>query len=279
MPITQRDIIEYYDTHQFWYDHFWSETALHYGFWYADTKTLAEAILNTNKFVLSALEIGSRDIVLDAGCGVGGTSIYIAETTGARVEGITLSGVQLKIAKERSVKSPASHLLNFSQRDYTDTNFKEETFSKVFGIESICHAERKIDFLKEAYRIMKPGGKIAVVDAFLMKEVFDARERNIYQKFIEGWALPNLATKEGFSSDLGEAGFENIVFHDMHDKITKSSEMLYRYSLFTYPFSFITSKLGLARENFSTRYQKPLFDEKIAVYGVFVAEKPNDQEA
>lgn len=70
---------------------FWSRTALHYGLWYDNTRSLAEAVGNTNKFILEALHIDADDRVLDAGCGVGGTSIYIAEVTGATVHGITLS--------------------------------------------------------------------------------------------------------------------------------------------------------------------------------------------
>jgi cyclopropane fatty-acyl-phospholipid synthase-like methyltransferase len=76
---------------------------LHYGFWYEDTKSLAEAILNTNNFVIEALAIESNDTILDAGCGVGGTSMHVAETTGATVEGITLSDVQLNISEEKGL--------------------------------------------------------------------------------------------------------------------------------------------------------------------------------
>src|SRR2546423_1300864 len=150
MPISNKDIARYYDRHQIIYTLFWSRTALHYGFWYEDTKSLAEAVLNTNRFVVDALAIDSRDTVLDAGCGVGGTSIHVAETTGATVEGVTLSDVQLKIARKRASRSPAASLLNFSKQDFTKTNFREKTFSKVFGIESVCYAHRKIDFLNEA---------------------------------------------------------------------------------------------------------------------------------
>jgi len=245
---------------------------MHYGFWYSDTKNLADAISNTDKFVAESLAINSGDTVLDAGCGVGGTSIYVAEATGAKVEGVTLSEVQLKIARKKTFGSAVAHLLNFSKQDFTKTNFKENTFSKIYGIECICYANKKIDFLNEAYRIMKPGGKISVVDAFLIIENLNAEERNIYTKFIEGWRIPNLSTKDEFKKFLKKAGFKNIVFHDKLDTIKKSSRMLYYYGLITYPIEFVKSKLGIGIDNFSTFYQKKLY-EGIATYGVFVAEK------
>lgn len=274
MSISNDDIARYYDTTQIFYTLFWSRDALHYGFWYEDTKSLSEAVRNTNNFVVDALAIESKDTVLDAGCGVGGTSIHVAETTGAVVEGITLSDVQLKIAKRKASKSPAAQLINFSKQDFTNTNFRENTFSKVFGIESVCHAHRKVDFLKEAYRLMKPGGRIAVVDFFLAKENLDAREMKIYTKTIEGWSMPNLSTTEDFSTFLKQAGFEHVVFRDMLDHIKKSSERIYFQKLFLWPIDYLKSRLSVGREDLSSRYQKAFFDRRIGTYGVFVAVKP-----
>ncbi len=265
-------IAEYYNTHQRIYNLFWSKTGLHYGFWYENTKNLAEAITNTDKFVVDTLDINSNDVVLDAGCGVGGSSIYIAENTGAKVEGVTLSDVQLNIAKKTTSESKAKHLLNFSKQNFCNTNFRENTFSKVFGIECICYAHDKLNFLKEAYRVIKSGGKIAVVDAFLIKENLNSKEEKIYKRFIDGWRVPNLSTKKGFHEDLEKAGFKNIIFYDKLDNIKKSSRILYRYGLITYPIEFLKSKLGIGIDNFSTFYQKGLFN-RIATYGVFTAEK------
>lgn len=273
MEISNEDIAKYFDTHQSSYSRFWSSTALHYGFWYDDTKSLAEAILNTNKFAIDTLSIGSHDIVLDAGCGVGGTSLYIAETTGARVEGITLSDVQLKIARKRAAQSVASSLLNISKQDYVRTSFEDETFSKIIGIESICYAHSKGDFLSEAYRIMKPGGRIAVIDAFLTKEHLNPEEQDIYAKFTGGWVIPNLPTQSQFSSLLSQAGFKNVSFIDMQRYVRRSIKIIYLHSLLTCSINFIKSRLGFARENFSARYQRALFDRRIAVYGVFIADK------
>lgn len=278
VSVSKDDIARYYDTQQVFYTLFWSRTALHYGFWYHNTKSLAQAILNTNDFVIDTLGINSGDTVLDAGCGVGGTSIHIAETTEAGVHGITLSDVQLRIATRKARKSFAAHLLNFSKGDFTKTVFKEKTFSKVFGIESICYAQRKTDFLNEAYRIMMPGGVIVVVDLFLAKQELDVDELKIYQKTIEGWAIPNLATVSEFWSYLEQAGFNNIAFHNMLPQIEKSSRRMYFQKLLWSPFDFIQSRLGNGRENASAKYQKPFFDRGVGLYGAFVAAKSESLE-
>jgi tocopherol O-methyltransferase len=273
MPTSNKDIIRYFDQHQIIYTLFWSRRALHCGFWYEDTKNLADAILNTDKFIVDVLAIDSNDTVLDAGCGVGGTSMHIAETTGAKVAGLTLSDAQLSIARRKAAKSPAASQLNFSKQDFTDTTFKENTFSKVFGIESICYAHRKIDFLNEAYRVMIPGGRIAVVDLFLTEEKLTAEEMKIYTDTIEGCAVPNLSTIEQFRKSLEQAGFKPVAFYNMTDHIKKSSHKLYCRALFTYAFEVLKAWLRIGRVNFTPIRQRAFFDTGIGTYGVFVALK------
>lgn len=276
--VTNQDIEKYYDENQILYNLFWSQSALHYGFWEKDTKNLSEAILNTNRFVLDCLKIKGDDKVLDAGCGIGGSSIFIAENSDAQVTGITLSDIQLKKAIETSNKSKASKLLNFSKQDFTNTNFQKETFSKIFGIESICHAHNKIDFLKEAYRIMKPAGKIAVVDAYLTRKNFNKKETEIYNKFLKGWAVPNLSLKDDFYNDLKKAGFKNIKFHDKLDSVKKSSKKIYQLGMLAYPITLLLSFLRIIPKSMhgntiTSLNQKRLVDNDMVTYGVFVAEK------
>jgi len=54
---TNKDIGEYYNKNQIWYNLFWSKNGLHYGFWEQNTKSLSDAIVNTNKFVSYCLEM------------------------------------------------------------------------------------------------------------------------------------------------------------------------------------------------------------------------------
>lgn len=253
---------------------------LHYGFWQQNTKNAAEAIINTNNFVQQALQINNKDSVLDAGCGVGGTSIYIAEHTGAEVTGITLSEVQLQQARKLAEKTDLAEQVSFFKQDFTQTKFAGSTFTKIFGIESICHAQQKIDFLREAYRLMKKGGRLVVVDGFLEKKKLSNKEKEIYSKWLAGWGVPNLATTESFRRDLKKSGFKKIKYIDMFNKIKKSRDRIYRLGFFAYPLSWLFLKLGvfskrMHKNTISILCQKKVFadSDNIATYGVFVAEK------
>lgn len=79
---------KHYDRNQIFYNLFWlnkKNLGMHYGFWEKGTKTLHQAILNENKAVAQALKIKKSDIVLDAGCGVGGTAIWLANNYGIKI--------------------------------------------------------------------------------------------------------------------------------------------------------------------------------------------------
>lgn len=278
MRTDKKKIGNHYDNNQILYNLGWSKELLHYGFWEKDTKNHSEALLNPIKFVCKHLSINKNDVVLDAGCGVGGTSIYMAKNYGASVYGITLSNVQLKIAKLKALKAKVADLTNFSNRDFTKTGFKDGRFTKVCGIESICYANKKIDFLREAFRLLKNGGKIAVVDCFLKRTDFNEKEKKIYENFLDGWALPNLSTKDGFYDDLNKAGFKNIKFYDKFKTVRKCSDEIYVKGIPFYPISWLLFKIGVIPRSMhglaiGCINQKKLYKNNMVTYGVFIAEK------
>jgi tocopherol O-methyltransferase len=266
-------VANYYDTHQFSYTHFWSPTALHYGLWFPETKTLREATRNTDRLVASSLQLTSEDVVLDAGCGVGGTSIFVAERFGANVEGITVSQVQLRVAERARLASSASARTRFTKQNFHKTNFDDSTFSAVFGVEAICYAQPKAAFLAEAYRVLRRPGRVVIVDTFLNTVSLTASETTIYAKFIDGWIVPDLPTRDEFAAGLATAGFSDITFHNLQNLIWPSVRRVFLSSLLTAPANLITSRLGLGRENLSAFYQKAFFERGLGTYGMFTARK------
>jgi tocopherol O-methyltransferase len=96
---------EYYDDAQILYNLFWSDKALHYGFWDKKTRRLSDAIENTDRFVSKLLNLQQNDYVLDAGCGVGGSCFFMAENFDAKTVGITLSSKQIKQARKKREKT------------------------------------------------------------------------------------------------------------------------------------------------------------------------------
>lgn len=279
MKSLNEKIREHYDRTQLFYNLFWfneRNLGMHYGFWEKGVKNLHEAILNENKVIADKLEIKKTDVVLDAGCGVGGTSIWLAENHGVDVTGITLSQKQVGLARKYAKKRKLDHLTRFEVKDFCDTGFPNESFTKVFGLESVCNAEKKENFVKEAYRILKAGGKLAVAD-FFVKERLDKEEKELVEGFCRGWEMPNLLTLAEFQRMLKEAGFKNINCIDKTKEIEPSSKRMFivmgklvRTILKILEFLKLHTSSG---GTIATVNQYYIFKRRIATYNLFLAEK------
>ena len=90
---TKKDVAEYYNECTVDYQMMWfnEETlAIHYGYWDEKTKRHHDSLLHMNNQLLRIANIKDTDYVLDAGCGAGGSSIWLAKEVGSKVVGIDL---------------------------------------------------------------------------------------------------------------------------------------------------------------------------------------------
>lgn len=274
-------IAKYYDETLPYYRLFWHRDSeskgLHYGFWDEDIKNVRDALLNENKFLADLAGIQPDEKVLDAGCGVGGSALWLAKHRGARVVGISLSQKQIKEAKRLSQEAGVDDRVGFYVADFLKMDFKAESFDVVWAMESVCHAERKIDFLKEAFRVLKRGGRLVVADGFL-KRSLNASESKLYKDFLIGLALPNLSKFEEFGQWMQEAGFKSVKSFDKTKAIEKSSRALYQRCLVAYPFFKLAHLIGLVSDIVMKNgpagiAQYKMVKSGLTGYGVFYGEK------
>lgn len=193
---TNQDVENYYDHTEPHYRMWWEldETmGLHYGIWSEGTKNIKEAIINTNRELMKLGNLQATDVVLDAGCGVGGSSIFMAKELGCKVTGITLSKRQVATATNYANQHGVSELVQFAQKDYTNTGFEAASFDVIWAIESMQTAQDKGLFLKEAQRILKPGGRIVIADCFKPRPYAIALEPDMLT-MLNGWAISDILT-------------------------------------------------------------------------------------
>lgn len=260
---TPTDIEHYYDHTEVHYRMFWNLEAaagLHYGVWGKDTRNNTEAILNTNARLMELGRISGADRVLDAGCGIGGSGIFLAERLGCRVEGITLSQRQVNTATRLATEKKLDHLLSFSQQNYLSTTFENNSFDIVWAIESFGSAPEKAAFFREMHRILKPGGRILFADTFKPNAYDISTDKNM-QIMLNGWAISDILSLQELRDMSDEQGFRNFQVENVTQQIKPSVNRIYwaamlgmigtkAYNLFkkaTY-FSRIHYKSGLAQK-------------------------------
>lgn len=273
-----RRVARFYDVVQAGYDFAVSRDYLRYGLWDASTRTAAESLVNTDRFVAELLRLGPQDTLLDAGCGVGGSAIYFAKTFGARVVGVNISPGQLERARDKTRRAGLEERVSFQQQDFTATRFAAGAFSKLCAVESVYHAESAAGFVAEAYRLLAPGGRIAVVDRFLVRDEMNVAERRLYDRFRAGQVVAGLPAVGEFRRSLQSAGFAKIEFFDRLDAIQKTIAHTHRSCVLSYPISLALSAMHLLPRELHSHTVglmaiRQLFGLGVITYGGFAAQK------
>jgi len=244
----KRQIADYYNKTAFEYEKVLGvnkHMGLHFGYYDEYHKTQAEAVINTNKILAKLAGIRSDMKILDAGCGVGGSAIWLAKKFGVSAVGINISEVQLEKARKYAKKNGVSDKVKFHLMDFTKTGFDNGLFDIVWSIESVCHADNKLDFLKEAYRVLKKGGKLIISDGYQYKKKLTGDEHEIMERWTKGWGVNNLSKDFEFEKQMKKVGFKNI-YKKRVDKLTMPfSIWLYKRVTLLRPLGILLHKIGI----------------------------------
>jgi tocopherol O-methyltransferase len=243
-------IVDYYDQNYQATRFMWTNgqaLALHFGYWDETTRTDHEAQLNTNKQLAARAGLRKGQKVLDAGCGIGGSAIWLAETYDAQVFGITLSADQVRRATANASSRGMSHLVKFSQQDYTKIDVEAASFDVVWALESVSCAQDKREFFVEAFRVLRPGGRLTLSDGFRRQRPFASeKDEALLARFLSDWAIPDLATPDELTAAAKAAGFEEVRFEDVSKQAEPSMRRLYHIGRWSAPIARTLRALHLA---------------------------------
>jgi tocopherol O-methyltransferase len=156
----KNQIQQFYDASSGLWEQVWGEHMHHgyYGPTGKEKKDRRQAQIDLIEELLNWAGVEQAKEILDVGCGIGGSSIYLAQKFNARAVGITLSPVQASRATERALEAGLATDVQFQVADALDMPFADDTFDFVWSMESGEHMPDKEKFLQECYRVLKPGG-------------------------------------------------------------------------------------------------------------------------
>ena len=208
--------------------------ACHFGLWGPETTNDREALLRANHTLVQGCDLGPGRRVLDAGCGVGGTAITLAEAYGVHVTGLTICEPHIAVATEHAEQRGVGHLVEFLYGDFMDPPFPEASFDAVLNHESFCYAQDKPAYLRGVLRVLKPGGRWQALEGLRMGTPMTAAQEAVHSVAQRGWRMPPLEPWRDVVAALEETGFEEIREQDLSSEAAPSTESLRnRWLLFT----------------------------------------------
>lgn len=240
-------VVRYYERTWFDYRYVWmtrANIAFHFGYYDATHTRHVEALTNTNRMLADLAQVVRGTRVLDAGCGLGGSAIWLATTRGARVIGITPVEQHVGQARRLAAERACDDRVSFECRDYRQTGFPDGSFDVVWALESLCHAEDKAPFYREAARLLRPGGRLVIADYMRAGRPLSARDESVIARWLAGWAIPDIDTRDEHIAAATAAGLDAIEVRDFTPCMRRSSRRLYKLSRIAIPINRIWHALG-----------------------------------
>ncbi len=166
-PFSER-IRNFYDASSALWENAWGEH-MHHGYYGADGAEGRAACFNPRIAQVRLIDeiiawsgIRQPRRILDVGCGIGGSTLHLAQRYGASAEGITLSPVQAQRAKERAGAAGLEPMVRFRVANALAMPYPDDSFDLVWSLESGEHMPDKQRFLSECHRVLSPGGRLMV---------------------------------------------------------------------------------------------------------------------
>ena len=133
------------------------------------------------QWALSQAEIGENDIILDIGCG-GGKAVAAMAKRAGKVYGIDYSPLCVQEAKKENSEAMQAGKAVILEASVSHLPFADNTFDLVTGIETIYFWPNLETDMREALRVLKPGGKLMIICEMFRKE---DGEQGRYQEMVE----------------------------------------------------------------------------------------------
>jgi ubiquinone/menaquinone biosynthesis C-methylase UbiE len=151
--------------------------------------------------------ISDGDRILDAGCGIGGPAAILARRyPNARIDGVTNSLIQARVARHELVRAGLSERAVIHVADYHRLPFSSEVFDVVVFFESTGYATDIDQMYREAGRVLKPGGRLYVKDVFCRSGALRLAESAQLESFDQIWGCVRTKTVDESVASMEAAG-------------------------------------------------------------------------
>lgn len=235
IPPNRVDIENYYDRSEKGYWGF-LKGRCHYGF---SSPTdigpfyMEAAQIQMEQLLGQTLNLPPGSTVLDAGCGFGAVARTLTDKFDYQIVGADLIGRRL-LAGSALNNEANNNRINLTQGDYHHLPFADASLDGVYTMETLVHAIDHKAVLHEFFRVLKPGGRLALFE-YTIPELASvpAPVRKLAERVIQNTGMSSLPkfTHGSFRSILTNAGFVDAESTDISRNVYPSWFHLWKHAI------------------------------------------------
>ena len=267
----KEQIIHHYDELSPYYLDIWG-MHIHHGYWKTGTESKEEAQEQLITELVSRANIAKNSRILDVGCGLGGTAVYLSKNLGANVTGITISPTQVEIGKNLAKHCSADVRLLLMDAEALEM---EERFDVVWSVEAISHLSDKPTCFRSIAHALDSGGTLVIADWFRSSTATPAQDREFLEPIERAMLVPKLEVPSVYGDYITQAGLAVACFEDLSANVFKTWDLA--IDLIGKPALW---KFAAARGKDFVAFLEGFvamragFKSKSLVYGMLIAHKP-----
>jgi tocopherol O-methyltransferase len=214
-------IVQHYDELSPFYKDIWG-VHIHHGYWKNGTETKEDAQEQLIKELIARANMKNGCRILDVGCGLGGSAIFLSKILSARTTGITISPVQVAIgnalAREQRVD------VQLMEMDAEALDIKDR-FDVVWSVEAISHLSNRRDSIRSMAHVLEHGGQLVIADWFKSPTTTAAQERQFLEPIERAMLVPRLDAPSAYVDYMNEVGLTLTLFEDLSAHVVRTWDL------------------------------------------------------
>jgi SAM-dependent methyltransferase len=195
-----------------------SEGAIHRAVWGPGTHTRHGAYRYVENQIAERLRAlpptFDASHVVDLGCGVGASLIYLAGRLRIVGTGVTLSPIQAQIANQRIADAKLADRVRCIEGDYSALPDDLGPADLAYAMESLVHTPAPDRFFEQCRRLIRPGGALIICDDF-RRPTGDREAVRTVDRFRAGWHVNTLLDRDALRTLARVHGFEHESTNDL----------------------------------------------------------------